>query len=75
MVGFDLFEVNRDHYLVAVDYFSRYLEAIKLSTTASTAVIAALKSIFFRHGIPEEGRSNNGPQYASQEFATFAESL
>ena len=74
VVGSDLFEVNRDHYLVAVDYFSRYPEVIKLSTTTSTAVIAALKSIFSRHGIPEVVRSDNGPQYASQEFATFAES-
>ena len=74
VVGFDLFELNRDHYLVAVDYFSRYPEVIKLSTTTSTAVIAALKSIFSRHGILEVVRSDNGPQYASQEFSTFTES-
>ena len=54
VVGSDLFELNRNHYLVAVDYFSCYPEVIKLSTTPSTAVIAALKSIFSRHGILEE---------------------
>ena len=74
VAGSNLFEVNRDHHLVAVHCFSRYPEVIKLPTTTSTAVIAALKSIFSRLSIPEVLRSDNGPQYASQEFATFAES-
>lgn len=30
-----------------------------------------LKAIFARHWIPEEVRSDNGPQYASAEFAKF----
>ena len=34
--------------------------------------IAALKSTFFRYGIPEEVVSDNGPQYSSQEFGDFA---
>lgn len=34
-------DVNRDHYLVAVDYFSNYPEVIKVCT--STVVIAPLK--------------------------------
>ena len=55
-----------------MDYFSRYPEVIKLTTTTSAAVITALKSIFARYGIPEIVRSDNGPQFASQEFATFA---
>ena len=45
-----------------------------MTTTSSLAIICALKSIFSRHGIPEVVRSDNGPQYASQEFANFAES-
>ena len=69
----DLFELNQSHYIVVVDYFSRYPEVIKLSSTTSSSVIAALKSIFARHGIPETLRSDNGPQYSSQEFAQFAE--
>ena len=35
-------------------------------------MIEALKSIFSRYGIPEEVRSDNGPQYSSIEFAKFA---
>ena len=73
MIGSDLCELKGEHYLVAVDYFSRYPEVIKLTTTTSAAVISALKSLFSRYGIPEVVRSDNGPQFASQEFASFAE--
>ena len=72
MVGVDLFELNKDHYILMVDYFSRYPEAIKLSSTTSAAVITVMKSIFARHGIPEVVRSDNGPQFSAEEFAKFA---
>ena len=72
VVGTDLFELNSKHYLLIVDYFSRYPEIIQMSSTTSLSTIAALKSIFSRHGIPEEVRSDNGPQYSSQEFAAFS---
>ena len=73
IVGTDLFEIKAVHYLLTVDYFSRYPEVLQLKSTTSTAVIAALKSVFARHGIPEVVRSDNGPQYSSQEFSRFAE--
>ena len=41
-------------------------------TTKSHEVIRDLKAIFARHGILEEVRSDNGPQYASIEFTHFA---
>ena len=59
------------HYL---DYYSRYPEIAKLSSTTSSAVITVLKSVFARHGIPEVVRSDNGPQYSSKEFSQFASS-
>ena len=71
-VGTDLFELKGVHYLLIVYYFSRYPEITKLVSTTSSAVIAALKAAFSRHGIPEVVRSDNGPQYSSQEFARFA---
>ena len=73
-VGTDLFELKGNHYLAIVDYFSRYPEVIKLTTTTSTGVIKALQSVFSRHGIPEIIRSDNGPQYSSHEFSQFANS-
>lgn len=74
VVGSDLFELKGTHYLLVVDYLSRYPEVAKLPSTTSTAVISAIKSIFSRHGIPEVVRSDNGPQYSSREFDEFAES-
>ena len=73
MIGTDLFELSGEHYLLVVDYFSRYPEISRLTSTTSAAVITSLKSIFARHGIPETVRSDNGPQYASREFSMFAE--
>ena len=61
VVGTDLFELKGVHYLLVVDYFSRYPEVIKVISTTSVAIITVLKSIFSRHGIPEVLRSNNGP--------------
>ena len=57
-----------------MDYFTRYPEVIKLPSTTSTSVIKAFQAIFSRHGISEIVRSDNGPQYASQEFTDFAKS-
>ena len=61
MVGVDLFELNKDHYLLIVDYFSRYPEVIKLTLTTAT-VIKVMNCIFLHNGIPEVVRSDNGPQ-------------
>ena len=74
MAGADLFELDKCQYLLVVDYFSRYPEVVKLTSTTSVQVIAVLKSIFARHGIPETLRSDNGPQFSSHDFSKFASS-
>ena len=71
-VGTDLFEWKQVSYLLVVDYYSRFIEIAKLSSTTSRGVINHLKSIFARHGIPQIVVSDNGPQYSSSEFAQFA---
>ena len=71
-VGTDLFTFKNSIYLVVVDYFSRYPEIARLTSTTSQGIIMALKKVFARHGIPERVRSDNGPQYSSLEFAEFA---
>ena len=55
-----------------MDYYSRFIEIVKLSSTTSRGVINHLKSIFARHGIPQRVISDNGPQYSSSEFTQFA---
>ena len=71
-VATDLFMLEDEQYLIVVDYYSRYFELERMSTTTSSAIINKLKAIFARHGIPEKLVSDNGPQFSAQEFAHFA---
>ena len=58
--------------MLIIDYFSRFTEVIKLKSTTSKAIIEVLQSVFSRYGIPETVISDNGSQYSSSEFHTFA---
>jgi transposase InsO family protein len=75
-VAMDLFQHEGYHYLVVVDYFSRYPEVASLTKLTSQAVVEHCKAIFGRHGIPEVVVSDNGPQFnpcPSSPFRKFAE--
>lgn len=72
-LAIDLFHCKSREHLVVVDYYSRFPEVVSLSSTTSMAVINAVKSCFARHGIPDVVRTDNGPQFSSNEFATFAQ--
>ena len=50
-VGTDLIEWKKTNYLVVIDYS---IEIAKLSSTTASDVIRHLKSIFTRHGIPDD---------------------
>lgn len=71
-LGVDLFMFDNVNYLMIVDYFSKFIEIPKMTSTTSVAVINQLKSIFSRHGIPETIISDNGPQFISLEFKNFS---
>ena len=71
-VGVDLCEFNNRNLLVVVDYYSNFIEVAHLKTTTSRTVIKEMKEIFARYGIPDTVVSDNGPQFSSAEFATFA---
>ncbi|KAJ8385135.1 hypothetical protein AAFF_G00192760 [Aldrovandia affinis] len=60
--------------LVVVDYYSRYYEYDVLTSTTTTKVIDSLESIFSRHGLPVTLRSDQGPQFKSEEFSNYCES-
>jgi transposase InsO family protein len=71
-IGTDLFEWKKVDYLLVVDYYSRYIEIAKLTSTSANSVITHLKSIFSRHGLPETVMSDNGPQYSAAAFEEFS---
>ena len=59
-------------YLVLVDHYSDYIELEPLRNTWGVTVIRAIKRNFARHGIPDECVTDNGPQFVSHEYASFA---
>ena len=70
-VALDFFDFKSHTYLVAVDYYSCYIELALMSSLTTSQTILHLSSIFARHGIPDELFSDNGPQFASWEFRDF----
>jgi transposase InsO family protein len=71
-IATDLFELDNQHYLCTVDYYSKWIEVDKLDSQYSSATTEVLKQHFSRYGIPDEVVSDNGPQFSSSEFAKFA---
>ena len=72
-VGIDICEFRNKHYLVQLDYYSRYIDVTYLPSLTSATVIGKLKNFFSHHGVPETVVSDNGIQFSSAEFRTFAD--
>lgn len=68
----DLFTLHSKDYIVLVDYYSDFVEVSPLKQTTSSAIIKFMRVQFSRYGIPDILVSDNGPQFASREFAEFA---
>ncbi|KAJ8889757.1 hypothetical protein PR048_009259 [Dryococelus australis] len=62
VVGMDLAERDGTHYLVVIDYYSRYPEIFQLPETKTSTTISRSKTAFSRQGISREVRFDNGPQ-------------
>ena len=56
-----------------MDYYSKFTEISPISTKTATAVIIHLKSIFSRHGIPDELVADDMP-FASRELQNLGSS-
>ena len=69
----DLFALTGKDYIVLVDGYSDFIEVKCLQSTTSATLIQFFKEQFSRHGIPDVLMTDNGPQYASQDFKDFAQ--
>ena len=70
-VASDCFELDGHHYVVLVDLYSDYIEVAELLNMTTTALIKQMKPIFATHGSPAVLITDNGSNYASQEFKSF----
>ena len=63
--------MNGKSYFLVVDAHSKWPEIVEMSSTTAQRTIAELRKIFAAHGLPEQLVSDSGPQFVSEEFATF----
>jgi transposase InsO family protein len=61
--------------LVAVDKFTKWVEAAPVTTQDSKAAINFIKSIVFRFGVPHSIITDNGMNFTSKEFKDCCEGL
>ena len=72
-VGSDLFEYGGAHYLLVVDYYSKWPCAVQLRSLTSTSVINEMERFFVDFGVPADMVADNGPQYGSVEFRRYCQ--
>ena len=71
-VGADIFIFKGQPYLILVDYYSRWIEALPVSSQSSVEVIYPMKKMLASLGTSKLLRSDNGWCFASQEFLDFS---
>ena len=70
-IGVDLFQIQNDHYLIPVDYFSNFWEIDKLENQETQTIIKRLKMHFARFRYPCELVLDNGPNLTSEKIRNF----
>lgn len=68
-LGADIFELNSNSYLIGL--CSKYPELCLLKDKTAGSVITSMKSMFARHGIPDQVVADNMP-FSSKSFRQFA---
>jgi hypothetical protein len=63
------------YILVAVDKFTKWVEAAPVTTQVSTVAINFIKSIIFLFRVPHSIITDNGTNFTSKEFKNYCESM
>ena len=76
MCATDIFMLEGIDHLVVGDFYLKmiFVRCLPAGQSNANKVISLLKEMFSEHGIPEVLHSDNGPQYASVQFANFCTS-
>ncbi|XP_014757824.1 uncharacterized protein K02A2.6-like [Brachypodium distachyon] len=54
--------------LVAIDKFTKWIEAMPITNATGTTAVAFIRSIIFRFGVPHSIITDNGSNFFSNEF-------
>jgi hypothetical protein len=61
------------HLLVAVDKFSKWIEARPIANVCSNEVVSFFTDIIYRFGIPNTIIIDNGTQFMGKKFLNFCD--
>ena len=70
-IGADLCQLHGRTLLVVCDYYSNFFEVARLNTVTTRSVVREFLPMSARFGLPDVLVTDNGPQFASAEFAVF----
>ena len=60
-----------EYLFVVVDYYSRYFEVAIMKSVTSRKIIDTLEIMFSTHGIPNSLKTDNRPQFVSDEIEKY----
>jgi hypothetical protein len=61
------------HLLIAVNKFTKWIEAKPLAKIGSMQVVDFIQDIIFRFGVPNSIITNNGTQFTRERFLDFCD--
>src|SRR3954467_135751 len=66
---------GRTHLLVAVDKFTKWIEAVLITSSIALTAVNFIKSIIFRFGVPHNIITGNDTNFTANEFQSFCQEL
>ena len=57
--------------LVTVDKFTKWIEAIPITSSTASTAVNFIRSIIFRFGVPNSIITDNGTNFTAEEFKDF----
>src|SRR3954466_3783994 len=66
---------GRTHLLVVVDKFTKWIEAVPITSSTTLTTVNFIKSIILRFGVPHNIITENGMNFTATEFQNFCEEL
>ncbi|XP_053600427.1 uncharacterized protein K02A2.6-like [Plodia interpunctella] len=70
----DFADCGGKRYLIIVDAYSKWIEAIPMQNTDSKSTISVFRNIFARFGLPSQLVTDNGPPFFSYDFKSYCQS-